>query len=407
MGSLHQICLRWNNHQSNILQIFNKVLNSTDFVDCTLSCEGKSLKAHKIILSACSPYFHSLFLDNPCKHPIVILRDVKYLDLKSIVEYIYKGEVSIDREQLPEFLRSAQSLQIKGLSADDNESTPPPMQSVLNNSEDGYHVEEESRPVSDMSYQPAKEPYLQRLSSIPKVHTGSSTLNSKPKDKNRSSSASAVPAKMPRLSSVRWKEEQSLPPLKPHKRIDILESDTQTATSDKDSVHSAASSSASDTNYSSNVCAEGGGDDLNVAVNCVKSEVGQESPLADNDLPYDYSAESRLGDLDHSVGLSDASDGGEMSMENTTLDPGGSFTNAGPSSHENSTPVVVKQSRGRSRSSRWSMATMQQALSEVVSGRLTVSRASKFYQIPERTMYLYWSRLKNFGVAINSDLSRQ
>ena len=47
---------------------------SESLVDVTLSCEGQSLKAHKLVLSACSPYFKALFQEHVENHPIVILK---------------------------------------------------------------------------------------------------------------------------------------------------------------------------------------------------------------------------------------------------------------------------------------------------------------------------------------------
>lgn len=55
--SPQQFCLRWNNHQSNIISVFEQLLQSESFVDVTLAVEGMTLKAHKVVLSACSPYF--------------------------------------------------------------------------------------------------------------------------------------------------------------------------------------------------------------------------------------------------------------------------------------------------------------------------------------------------------------
>lgn len=50
------------------------------------------------------------------KHPIVILKDVKFQELKSMMDYMYRGEVNISQDQLGTFLKAAESLQIKGLS---------------------------------------------------------------------------------------------------------------------------------------------------------------------------------------------------------------------------------------------------------------------------------------------------
>lgn len=68
-----------------------------------------------MVLSACSPYFQALFVNHPEKHPIVILKDVPYADMKSLLDFMYRGEVSVDQERLSAFLRVAESLRIKGL----------------------------------------------------------------------------------------------------------------------------------------------------------------------------------------------------------------------------------------------------------------------------------------------------
>lgn len=49
------------------------------------------------------------------KHPILILKDIKFQELKAMLDYMYKGEVNISQDQLCTFLKAAESLQIKGL----------------------------------------------------------------------------------------------------------------------------------------------------------------------------------------------------------------------------------------------------------------------------------------------------
>ncbi|XP_055311327.1 protein bric-a-brac 1 isoform X2 [Sitodiplosis mosellana] len=110
-----QFCLRWNNYQSNLTNVFDQLLQNESFVDVTLACDGNSMKAHKMVLSACSPYFQSLLFDNPCKHPIIILRDVKWPELTAVVEFMYKGEINVRQEQIAPLLRVAEMLKIRGL----------------------------------------------------------------------------------------------------------------------------------------------------------------------------------------------------------------------------------------------------------------------------------------------------
>ncbi|KAK7573713.1 hypothetical protein V9T40_010904 [Parthenolecanium corni] len=115
MAANQQFCLRWNNHQRTLISVFDSLLESGTLVDCTLAAEGQYLKAHKVVLSACSPYLGVLLSSHHEKHPILILKDIKFQELKAMLDYMYRGEVNISQEQLGTFLKAAESLQIKGL----------------------------------------------------------------------------------------------------------------------------------------------------------------------------------------------------------------------------------------------------------------------------------------------------
>ncbi|XP_013134529.1 PREDICTED: longitudinals lacking protein, isoform G isoform X5 [Papilio polytes] len=124
MDDDQQFCLRWNNHQSTLVSVFDTLLEKGIHVDCTLAAEGQTLKAHKVVLSACSPYFENVLSQQYDKHPIIILKDVKYAELRAMMDYMYRGEVNISQDQLAALLKAAESLQIKGLS--DNKPSRPP-----------------------------------------------------------------------------------------------------------------------------------------------------------------------------------------------------------------------------------------------------------------------------------------
>ncbi|XP_077486294.1 longitudinals lacking protein-like [Amblyomma americanum] len=108
-----QFCVKWNSHHSNMLAAFEQLLSNEALVDVTLACEGLSLKAHKIVLSACSPFFQAIFVENPCKHPIVILQDMRYVDLKAVVDFMYRGEVNVSQDHIAAFLKTAETLKVK------------------------------------------------------------------------------------------------------------------------------------------------------------------------------------------------------------------------------------------------------------------------------------------------------
>jgi len=112
-----EFCLKWNNHTTTILSVMDSLLEEESLVDVTLSADGQFIRAHRVILSACSPYFRQLFKSSFLndKSPVIIMKDVDFDNLKCLVEYMYKGEANVPQHMLPSFIQTAESLQIRGL----------------------------------------------------------------------------------------------------------------------------------------------------------------------------------------------------------------------------------------------------------------------------------------------------
>lgn len=143
----NQICLKWNSFLNNIATSFESLWEEEGLVDVTLASDGQCLTAHKVILSASSPFFKKvfqvkfpriwknerifkirrriikegikLFQTNPCQHPVIILQDVHFRELEALLIFIYKGEVNIEQQNLPALLKAAETLKIRGLSGGD------------------------------------------------------------------------------------------------------------------------------------------------------------------------------------------------------------------------------------------------------------------------------------------------
>ncbi|XP_049941531.1 protein bric-a-brac 1-like isoform X2 [Schistocerca serialis cubense] len=167
-----QFCLRWNNFQINITSALESLKSDEDLVDVTLTCDGQNVKAHKVILSACSPYFRNVFKENPCQHPVVILKDVRYEDVQALLSFMYQGEVYISQDRLAPFLHTAELLQVRGLAGAANPfretqqqqqspapPPPPPPPTALQPQVTTSHSKQR-KPVSLPSVPPPVSPHL-------------------------------------------------------------------------------------------------------------------------------------------------------------------------------------------------------------------------------------------------------
>ncbi|KFB37973.1 fruitless male-specific zinc-finger C isoform [Anopheles sinensis] len=110
-----QYCLRWNNHQSNLTTVLTTLLQDEKLCDVTLACDKGIVKAHQAILSACSPYFEQIFVENKHPHPIIYLRDVEVNEMRALLDFMYQGEVNVGQHNLQNFLKTAESLKVRGL----------------------------------------------------------------------------------------------------------------------------------------------------------------------------------------------------------------------------------------------------------------------------------------------------
>jgi len=129
-GSEH-FCLRWNDFETNISHAFQAIREEKDFFDVTIACEDEQVQAHKVILSACSPFFKKVLRKNPHQHPLLFLKGVKYAEIVSILNFMYHGEVNVTQDDLNGFLAVAEELKVKGLTQNDQNnsgerSKPPP-----------------------------------------------------------------------------------------------------------------------------------------------------------------------------------------------------------------------------------------------------------------------------------------
>ena len=120
--SSEKFCLKWNDFQHNIVGSFQELRSHTEFTDITLAFkENSQIKAHKIILAACSPFFRTVLKGNTHPHPLIYMKGLKVCDLVAILDFIYQGEANIFQDDLDGFLALAEELQLKGLTTSQSE----------------------------------------------------------------------------------------------------------------------------------------------------------------------------------------------------------------------------------------------------------------------------------------------
>jgi len=113
-----EVYLRWNNHNSTFMSSLASLFLREQWVDVTLAAQGKFINVHRLVLCACSQYFEDVLSIHKDERPIIFLYKVEFSIVEAIVEYMYKGEVNLNQNQLPNFFETAKFLQIKGLADD-------------------------------------------------------------------------------------------------------------------------------------------------------------------------------------------------------------------------------------------------------------------------------------------------
>ena len=110
--------LKRHSYSDHLRNMMKEMMISGQFADVTLVTDDKQqIKAHRNILSACSPVFKSIFqLDSSNANPVVYLRGIQHSEIESIMQFIYFGEARFYEERMSEFLMVSKNLQIKDLS---------------------------------------------------------------------------------------------------------------------------------------------------------------------------------------------------------------------------------------------------------------------------------------------------
>ena len=122
MLGVRNISLNFENHSQTRDSSLKLLWESEEFLDVTVACDDDQVHAHKVILSAASPFFRQIFLRNPHNHPLIYLRGTSKKHFQSLLNFIYSGETSVNQDDLETFMALANNLKIHGLAGEFTET---------------------------------------------------------------------------------------------------------------------------------------------------------------------------------------------------------------------------------------------------------------------------------------------
>ena len=110
--------MTWKTFGKHLSQTVQDMLVDDTYANVTLVCDDqKQLRAHKFILSACSPVFRSVLRNNSAEtNPLIILRGISSRDMEDILKFMYQGETSVTKDRIKNFMKAAEELEVKIIS---------------------------------------------------------------------------------------------------------------------------------------------------------------------------------------------------------------------------------------------------------------------------------------------------
>ena len=119
---MEKFSLKWSDFRSNVSKSFGLLRSEEHLHDVRLLTEDcHEVSAHRLVLSASSEFFKTIFTKSKSSDTLICLDGVTGDDLTNILDYIYLGEAHIYEDKLERFLSIAKRLKLEGLLETDEE----------------------------------------------------------------------------------------------------------------------------------------------------------------------------------------------------------------------------------------------------------------------------------------------
>ena len=105
------IGMTWNFHYETVHSMMKSLTMEDEFTDMTVVRGNEALdyQVHKVVLSAVSPVFKEILINNPHKHPL-IYHQCERTGLQCLLKLIYFGHLTIDDSRVEKFIRILQEV---------------------------------------------------------------------------------------------------------------------------------------------------------------------------------------------------------------------------------------------------------------------------------------------------------
>ncbi|XP_069100019.1 kelch-like protein 2 [Pleurodeles waltl] len=101
-------------HAKKAFRAMNELRSQNLLCDVTIVAEDVEITAHKVVLAACSPYFHAMFTGemSESRAKKVRIKEVDGWTLKLLIDYVYTAEIQVTEENVQVLLPAAGLLQL-------------------------------------------------------------------------------------------------------------------------------------------------------------------------------------------------------------------------------------------------------------------------------------------------------
>ncbi|RWS16421.1 hypothetical protein B4U79_16825 [Dinothrombium tinctorium] len=109
------------NHCNEMVENLSSMFECGQWTDTTLMSEGKTLRAHRLVLISFSKYFRTLFetlsndRDNQQQQVVVVMKDIPFEHIEKLLDFMYNGDIKVPKSEWNDLLQSAQALGINGI----------------------------------------------------------------------------------------------------------------------------------------------------------------------------------------------------------------------------------------------------------------------------------------------------